>query len=308
VTPYIIHPANPATLYFGAKDIYRTVNRFNTWTNYSTNLTINDNVGGGMLRSMAISESNPDSVLYAASYVVVYRTIDGGATWQDVTSNLPTSAGCFNCSALSDIAIHHSNPDVAWVTMSGYSSNKVFKTTDGGASWANVSGTLPAVPVNCIVSENNNDEGLYIGTDIGVFYRDSSMSDWVPFMTGLPNVPVQELEIQYGTGTIRAATFGRGLWESDLYGINTSDNSAVQNAPGFSVQPNPSDGVFTVMLKNISAPSELSIYNILGENILRMPINSNAFDIDLSKTNGGIYLLCVESEQSVLMQKLVVAK
>lgn len=310
VTPYLIHPTNPATLFFGQKDIYKTTNRFNSWTSYSTNLTIGDNVGGGMIRSMAISESNPDSVLYAASYVVVYRTIDGGATWQNVTSNLPTSAGCFNCSALSDIMIHQSNPDIAWVTMSGYSpGNRVFKTADGGASWTNISGTLPVVPVNCIVYQNNSDEGLYIGTDIGVFYRDSTMSDWIPFMTGLPNVPVQELEIHYGTNRIRAATFGRGLWESDLYGINASaNNSAIENIPDFSVQPNPSNGIFIIKLKNGTVHSRLNVYNVLGENIHHAQLNSDAVEIDLSSMNDGIYLLSIETQQFVQTQKLVVAR
>jgi hypothetical protein len=57
---------------------------------------------------------------------------------------------------------------------------------------------------------------LYVGTDVGVYYRDRSYAAWQPFYTGLPNVDVQELDITYGISKIRAATNGRGLWESGL--------------------------------------------------------------------------------------------
>ena len=71
--------------------------------------------------------------------------------------------------------------------------------------------------MNCIEYQENTNDGLYIGTDVGVYYRNAGMSDWVLFSGGLPNAVVTELEIQYMKGVIRAATYGRGLWQSDLY-------------------------------------------------------------------------------------------
>jgi hypothetical protein len=74
--------------------------------------------------------------------------------------------------------------------------------------------------VICIAYEDNDgspDDALYIGTDIGIFYRDATLGDWVPFRNGLPSVPVSDLEINKGNGVIRAATYGRGLWSSTLY-------------------------------------------------------------------------------------------
>ena len=84
------------------------------------------------------------------------------------------------------------------------------------------SGTLPNTVANCIAYDDNNgspDDALYIGTDIGVFYRNANMSDWIPFMNGLPNVRVIDLDINKASGSIRAGTFGRGLWSSDLYTV-----------------------------------------------------------------------------------------
>jgi hypothetical protein len=58
---------------------------------------------------------------------------------------------------------------------------------------------------------------MYVGTDFGVYYNDDNLADWILFSTGLPNVVVLELEIDECQGMIRAATFGRGVWESPLY-------------------------------------------------------------------------------------------
>jgi PKD repeat protein len=64
---------------------------------------------------------------------------------------------------------------------------------------------------------SGSNDAIYIGTDLGVFYRDASLSVWEPFFSGLPNVIVTQLEIFYPTGKIRASTYGRGMWESDLF-------------------------------------------------------------------------------------------
>ena len=288
VSPYLIHPKNSNILFFGAKDIYKTTSRGNSWTKYSNQLTAADGVGGGMIHSMAVSESDPDSVLYAASYVVLYKTSDGGNSWQNITSNLPTTAGCFDCSAISNITVHPENPKIAWVTMSGYSAvNKVFKTTDGGTSWVNITENLPNSPVNCIIYQKNSKEVLYIGTDLGVFFKDSTDKDWKPFMKNLPNVPVQELEIFYKTGKLRAATFGRGLWESNIYGlINSVD---IHNTNGGKwLFPNPGRSYIELPECVIGNNQMITVYSALG-----VPVNQiNATKrIDISLLAPGIYFI-----------------
>ena len=68
---------------------------------------------------------------------------------------------------------------------------------------------------------------IYVGTDVGVYHKDNSMTDWAPYMNGLPNVVVNELEINYNTQKIVAATFGRGIWESDLNTNSTYTNNII---------------------------------------------------------------------------------
>ncbi|MFT7589780.1 MAG: hypothetical protein ACI959_002000 [Limisphaerales bacterium] len=94
---------------------------------------------------------------------------------------------------------------------------KVYKSTDSGTSWTNISENLPNVPVNCIAYEPGSNDGIYVGTDIGVFYRNNDIGTWIPYRNGMPAVQVNELEINPGNNKIYAATFGRGLWSSSLY-------------------------------------------------------------------------------------------
>src|SRR5690606_35540901 len=84
-----------------------------------------------------------------------------------------------------------------------------------------VPGTLPGVPVNTIVLDKNSNEGLYIGTQTAVLYKNPELNDWIIFNNGLPVVDVRELEIYYDAinpenNRLMAATYGRGLWKSDL--------------------------------------------------------------------------------------------
>jgi len=205
VTPYVMDPVDHNTLYAGYRKLYKTTNRGDSWT------AISDDFGGFPLQLLAVAPSNPQTI-YTGSNYDLFATYDGGKNWQMLSGKLPNAS-----SALTYIAIHPENPKTLWITYSGYiAGNKVFQSEDGGITWKNISGTLPNLPVNCIVYQKGSAGNLYIGTDVGVFYRNQYTPDWEVYSEGLPNVIVTELEIHYGAGKLRAATFGRGLWESDL--------------------------------------------------------------------------------------------
>ncbi|HHG86462.1 MAG TPA: T9SS type A sorting domain-containing protein, partial [Bacteroidetes bacterium] len=83
---------------------------------------------------------------------------------------------------------------------------------------------LPTVPANCVVYQAGSDNGVYLGTDAGVYYRDDNLTDWVDYSNGLPFARVMELEINPLANRLRAATYGRSMWESDLYGLGCLDD------------------------------------------------------------------------------------
>lgn len=204
ITPIAQDPVNPNTIYIGYTDLYKSTDKGTTWTNLSPPFIDN-------ITHIAVAKSNT-SYIYVCNLDEIYMTNNGGTSWNSIAAGLPLAQA-----AMTRVIVSPSNPQHVWVTFSGYSNGlKVYKSTDGGSTWANISGTLPNIPVNCIVYQENTNDQLYIGTDFGVYYTDSGLNDWIPYQTNLPNVIVEDIEINYTAGKLRAATYGRGIWESDL--------------------------------------------------------------------------------------------
>ena len=131
---------------------------------------------------------------------------------------------------LTDVLVNPDNAQQAWITCGGYTDSvKVFVTTNGGSSWQNISSGIPNTPVRCISYAPGSNQQIFIGTDIGVFYRDASMSDWQYYSTYLPATIVAE--IGFMNGEVIAATHGRGLWKSSMPSCPTNLSLTVANDP-----------------------------------------------------------------------------
>lgn len=232
VTPYTLDPNNSQTMYVGYADVWKSTNRGDSFTKISTM-----NSSSQKLRSLAVAPSN-SSVIYAADKTHIWKTTNGGGNWTAITGTLPVST-----TSITYIAVHNTNPDIVWVTFGGYNSNRVYESINGGTSWTSISAGLPALPVFCITQNKleTSKNHLYVGTDRGVFFKNGT-DNWIQFNTGLPNVMVTELDIYYNTTTptdsrIRAATFGRGLWESDLYDFTLAEIVAENITGPYTVTP-----------------------------------------------------------------------
>jgi photosystem II stability/assembly factor-like uncharacterized protein len=208
LSPWCQDPSTAATIYAGTDKVYKSTNQGTTWVDVSGTLA-----GIGQFTVLKVAQSDP-KVIYAGSGTKLYRTTSGGGagTWTDITAGLPVANNF-----LTDVAISDTNPDIAYATFSGYvAGEKVYRTLNGGNTWTNFSGTLPNMPVDAIVYQKSTNNAVYIGTDAGVYYRNNALPDWVPYKSGLPNVIVDDLQIDDGTKTIRAATYGRGIWQAPL--------------------------------------------------------------------------------------------
>ena len=202
ITPFLQHPTESNTLFVGGSQVKKTTNGMNSWTTISS-------LSGGNINGLALAESNPDYI-YASKSGTIHRTINGGSSWNNITNDLPGNY-------ITYIAVHPSDPEMVSVSLSGYDDGeKIYISYDAGAHWENISDNLPNIPANCVTFYNSPDNGLYAGLDIGVYYRDKYMTEWTPYFEGLPNVIVNELEINYTINKIRAGTYGRGLWECDV--------------------------------------------------------------------------------------------
>ncbi len=203
VTPFAVHPTNDSIVFGGWTGVYKTVNRGNTWTNISAGVITTT------LACLTISLRNPDFI-YASDGTNLYVTGNGGASWTRKTAP----------AAITSICVSTGDPTKLWITCSG-TTNRVYVSSDSGTVFTSIAGTLPTVAARSIVVDRDDpNEGLYIGMNTGVYYRDNTMSDWVPYLLGLPLVAINELDIQQSARKVRVATYGRGIWETDLFASN----------------------------------------------------------------------------------------
>ena len=212
VTPFALDVTDPETMYVGMKNIWvsHNIRSYNVqWTNISNFNTQNCRVveqseadaeifyvakwGDGLLRSDDISSASPQ--------------------WTNLTGSLPIAG------TPTDIETSPLYPDVVYMTLN----YKVWKSEDRGFSWEDISLNLPVASTNTIEVYKNSDEGLYLGTDAGVFYKDNTMDEWLLFADGFPvSANVTEIEFYYDSlspadDAIRVSTYGRGLWTSPTF-------------------------------------------------------------------------------------------
>ncbi len=281
VTPYVLNEDNPKVMYVGMKNVWRTNNAqsYNiAWTKISSSIANSDN-----FVVIENSPANSDILYISREDNKVFRTTNANATSPTWTrlSNLPSIL-------TTDIEAHPYDENIVYATVAN---SQVYKSTNMGASWFKITANLPRVSMNTIVYDVTSNEGLYVGTDIGVFFKDATMTNWIYYSEGLPvSAEVTELEIYYDNANpenniMRASTYGRGLWESVLFSENiTTANSAriieilkptTQYQPNDSIEPN-----FTV--KNIGS-------DVLNTLKVEYKVDNNIKDTALFNLNIATY-------------------
>lgn len=165
--------------------------------------------------SISTCPSNTDFIYVAGSGVnkISKRQISGG--WTNLTPSL-IAAGYDNIQKITDIEVHPTNHNIVYISIGGaVSTAKLFRTVDGGNNWENLSFNLPNVPVFSLKRDNN--DGIYAGTSIGVYYKRSGVNTWELFSNGLPPVPITEIELFPASNQVWVSTYGRGIWFTNPY-------------------------------------------------------------------------------------------
>jgi len=214
VTPYKLDPNNPARMFAGYDNVWRS-DDVKSPAAASVSWTRISNFGGtSNIRDIAVAPSNSD-VVYVSRYDNSFHRSNNATgvapTWTNLTGGLPVSNEPL------DIEIDPTDPTHLFIALNG----NIYESTDSGASWTDISGTLPNISLNTIVIDHTSPvDAMYVGMDVGVYYKDNTLADWTPYLTNLPNIEITELEIQYGTqvcdNKLFAATYAQGLWKSDL--------------------------------------------------------------------------------------------
>lgn len=197
---------NVSTVYTGTNRLYRSTNSGALWTPISPDLT-----DGGTISTIGVSPFDSNT-LYVGSndgkLSVTHNAAAGdSATWTTLAGLPPRN--------ISKVIVN-SNDDDIYVTVGGFSSGHVFHSTDGGATFTDVSGNLPDTPVDSIAVDPDIRTTIYLATDTGVYVSETGGNSWTPLGGGLPNVVVQDILVVHSTRTVRVVTHGRGAWDAAL--------------------------------------------------------------------------------------------
>jgi len=200
------------TMYVGMQNVWKSTN-IRAWNVTWEKIT---NIGGGNCNVLEQSEANND-IMYVSKYNGnLYRTDDLGSsnpTWVDISDQVPSSGNA------TDVETNPYDEDVVYITIN----SKVFKSSDRGLNWDDITLNIPNVSTNTIEFYKNDNEGLYVGTDAGIYYKNATMSEWILFSNNFPvSANITEIEIfidenNPANDAVKTSTYGRGLWSSPSY-------------------------------------------------------------------------------------------
>ncbi len=265
-TPVIMDPNNSQVLYYGTNRVYRTVNGAEFGEAISGDLTASEPGSRlGKVTTIAVAPSNSAVVYAGTDDSHVWVTTDTGATWAEISDPLPYRW-------VTRVAVDPTDENIAYVTFSGLKwrdpQPHVFRTTDMGLTWEDISSNLPDAPINIVVVDPLHPNLLYVGTDVSAYYSRDYGKRWQPLGRGLPMVSVYDIVVHPFERRLAAGTHARSMYTLDL--------SSLPNPTGVDAPPehftlrqnypnpfNPSTNIAFALPER--AEVSLKIYTVSGQ-------------------------------------------
>lgn len=197
ITPLVTNSVGE--VFAGYSNLYKLTN--GVWVKQNA-----EDLGIGDFRLISIDPNN-DNIIYISANTELYKSTDKGVTFEAMFSAT---------NDITSIDVHSSNSNIMYITTQG-TSGIAMKSIDGGLNFISINAGLPNIGKNVIVHQGRNGSNpIFVGTSLGVYYRDDTMSQWEPFDTNLPNVSVTDLDVNLEDQKITAATYGRGIWQANI--------------------------------------------------------------------------------------------
>lgn len=294
--PYEIAPADNDIMYAGTRYLYRSTNAAATWT-ATTTQTID---GLNFLVKIGISPQDPDIVLVATApdpfsgngSAKILKSTDGGQSFSQMTG-LPDRV-------CKDITFDPTDDQVVYLAFSGFGTDHVYKTIDGGANWFSSSMGLPDVPTNTVAIDPLNTDDIYVGNDLGVYYSSDAGLHWENFSEALPDATmVMDLNISPANRKLRIATHGRGIYQRDFVSMPLPVKENPIAGALLRVFPNPATQWVSMHLKLASAVanSRIRLVSMSGQVVAQLHqgalsagSNQIQWEVDPSLAKGQYYI------------------
>jgi uncharacterized repeat protein (TIGR01451 family) len=270
--PWVMNKSNPNQLFLGTYRLYRTDNAEAQvggdvhWDPISGDLTTGctgtapNGARGCFISAVGVADGgdavytgSDDGKVFVNEHAVSAPVDVAKDAWTDVTHNLPNRP-------VTQIAVDRSNWRIAYLSYAGFTDTTpnarghVYKTTNGGGSWTDISAGLPDVPTNSVVLDPSYPNTLYAGTDIGTFVTTNGGSSWSTLGTAMPKVAAWQLDFDSSRRLLLDGTHGRGAYTiSDSTAapalIVSKTDAGVPVGPGSNID-------YTVTVRNVgNAPA-----------------------------------------------------
>jgi hypothetical protein len=225
--PFFTSPHASGHVYTGGLQVKRSEDNGTTWVSITNDLASH-------IRTIAFHPSNARILVVGTVGGQVYRlTGPPAGAWTTLTvttenitlTGLPAGAG-ISCTAIDNVGnIWVSLSDLMRSEATGeFLNHHVFRLDAGSMVWAGrYTGLAMANPINSIICDPADTSRVYCGGDWGIFKWNVLLSAWESFDQGLPNAPIIKLAIHQASRKIRAATYGRGMWERSLDALSCPD-------------------------------------------------------------------------------------
>lgn len=212
LSAFVLDQFSSSIMFAGFKDVWRSVN-VNTinpdnvsWTNISEGQLSGEDI---MVMEQSPVDGNYMFVADAGGnrLFMTADAYDASPTWTELAKPYAHK--------VSWIEAHPTDKNIFYFTIV----DVVYRYNILTQTWDDLTGNFPWIAKLCIVYQENSDEGLYVGTATGVFYKNAEMDEWVVYKSDLPTTHVYDMEINYHTDPpqLFVATFGRGIWKTDVY-------------------------------------------------------------------------------------------
>lgn len=218
IPPLVLDLVDPNRLFAGGCSLWRTTNARTgnppTWTAVKANV-------GSNISAIAVSPTNSAVIWVGHNDGRVYRTANGTAavpTWTAVDDNGATNP--LPGRSIERILIDRTSTSRVFVCLGGFSATNLWRTTNSGSTWTDVSGSgvtgLPSAPVYGIAQHPSLNGRYYVATEVGVFGTGDDCLNWSTSNDGPADVSCSEISFLHGSSTLLVGTHGRGMWTTTI--------------------------------------------------------------------------------------------
>ncbi len=255
---YVLDPRNHHTLYLGSYRVFKTTTGGRSWSMLK-NCLFPAGQSCYYISSLDVPGYDSDIVLAGSAGGGVAVSTDKGVTWNVHTESLPAGF----CSSVQSFT-----PGTIYATYSRYGVPKVWKSTSGGITWTSINGNLPDIPVYDLIESEGK---IIIGTLLGAFISEDDGQNWQLFGTGMPAVAILKLVLNQNTGTLRAISHGRGIYDMQWLDVapaapvwkSLPDTSALEQKQAFTYAPVVT-AVPPAVYHLLEAPPDATIDSLFG--------------------------------------------